>query len=306
MPLSFMWITSSLLLLSTAAKPPRTAVPVPVFSGAKAFALLERQCAFGPRVPGTAGHARCLEFMTAELRACGASVVQQRFQGFMAVSKRRADMTNLIASFRPELKTRLLFCAHWDSRAFADMDPDPANRKRPVPGANDGASGAAVLLQAAAVMKTSPPPVGVDLVFFDGEDGGLESDLSTWCLGSRHFASVWPKASAPKYAVLLDMIGDRDLSLPVEVNSRRYASGIVDLVWGTARRLGLSAFSSADGYEVVDDHLELIKAGIPAVDIIDLDYPYWHTVQDTPDKCSPESLRSVGTVVLHLIYEAKP
>lgn len=306
MPWPFMMIASALLLMSAAAPPPKPGVPVPAFSGAKAFALLERQCAFGPRVPGTAGHAKCLEFMTAELKASGASVVPQRFQGFIAVSGKRADMTNLIASFRPELKTRLLFCAHWDCRAFADLDPNPANRKRPVPGANDGASGAAVLLQAAAVMKTSPPPVGVDLVFFDGEDGGLESDLSTWCLGSRHFASVWPKASAPRYAVLLDMIGDRDLSLPVEVNSRRYASGIVDLVWGTARRLGLSAFSSADGYEVMDDHLELIKAGIPAVDIIDLDYPHWHTTQDTPDKCGPQSLRSVGTLVLHLIYEAKP
>ncbi|MDM7926163.1 MAG: M28 family peptidase [bacterium] len=306
MPWPFMMMISALLLMSAAAPPPKPGVPVPAFSGAKAFALLERQCAFGPRVPGTPGHAKCLEFMTAELKACGASVVPQRFQGFLAVSKRRADMTNLIASFRPELKTRLLFCAHWDCRAFADLDPDPANRKRPVPGANDGASGTAVLLQAAAVMKTSPPPVGVDLVFFDGEDGGLESDLSTWCLGSRHFAANPSKSAAPRYAVLLDMIGDRDLSLPVEVNSRRYASGIVDLVWGTARRLGLSAFSSADGYEVMDDHLELIQAGIPAVDVIDLDYPHWHTTQDTPDKCSPQSLQSVGTLVLHLIYEAKP
>ncbi len=306
MPWPFMFMTSALLLLSAAVKPPRATAPVPAFSGAKAFALLEKQCAFGPRVPGTAGHAKCLEFMTAELKACGASVVPQRFQGFIAVSKKRADMTNLIASFRPELKTRLLFCAHWDCRAFADLDPNPVNRKKSVPGANDGASGTAVLLQAAAVMKTAPPPVGVDLVFFDGEDGGLENDLSTWCLGSRHFTSVRPKASAFRYAVLLDMIGDRNLSLPVEANSRRYAAGVVDLVWGTARRLGLSAFSSADGYEVVDDHLELIKAGIPAVDIIDLDYPYWHTVQDTPDKCSAESLQSVGTLVLHLIYEAKP
>jgi glutaminyl-peptide cyclotransferase len=306
MPAIPIWITAAVLLLSAAAPPPKATVTVPAFSGAKAFALLEKQCAFGPRVPGTAGHAKCLDFMTAELKACTPSVVTQHFQGFMAVSKRRADMTNVIASFRPELKNRLMLCCHWDSRARADRDPIPANRTRPVPGANDGASGVAVLLHIAAVLKTALPPVGVDLVFFDGEDGGIENDLSTWCLGSRHFASVWPKASAPRYAVLLDMIGDRDLFLPVETNSRRYASGVVDLVWGTASRLGLPAFSSSDGYEVVDDHLELIKVGIPAVDIIDLDYPHWHTAQDTPDKCSPGSLQAVGTLVLHLIYEAKP
>jgi glutaminyl-peptide cyclotransferase len=302
----FMWLTFALPLLSAAAPPPKPAVSVPVFYGAKAFALLEKQCAFGPRVPGTAGHEKCLGFMTSELKACGASVVPHRFQGFMAVSRQRQDMTNVIASFRPDLKTRLMFCAHWDCRAFADFDPNPANRKRPVPGANDGASGTAVLLQVAAVLKSAPPPVGVDLVFFDGEDSGLQADLSTWCLGSRHFASVRPKVSAPRYAVLLDMIGDRDLFLPVESNSRHYAPGIVDLVWDTASRLGLSAFSAAEGYEVMDDHLELIKAGIPAVDIIDLDYPHWHTVQDTPDKCSPQSLQAVGTLVLHLIYESKP
>jgi glutaminyl-peptide cyclotransferase len=306
MPLLRLCMTAALLAAASKTPPPAAAVRVPAFPGAGAYALLKKQCAFGPRVPGTAGHAKCLDFIVSELRAAAPSVVLQTFQAAVPVAGRNAAMTNVVASFNPGMKNRLMFCAHWDSRARADFDPVPANRTRPVPGANDGASGAAVLLQTAAVLKAVPPRAGVDLVFFDAEDGGLEGDLSTWCLGARHFASVWPKASFPRWAVLLDMIGDRELRVPVELNSRRYAPDVVDLVYGTASRLGLAAFPPADGYEVVDDHLELIRAGIPAIDLIDLDYPHWHTTADTPDKCGPESLQAVGTLVLHLIYEAKP
>jgi glutaminyl-peptide cyclotransferase len=306
MPLLRICMAAAILTAASKTPPAPPAVRVPAFSGAGAYTLLKRQCAFGPRVPGTPAHAKCLDFLVSELKACAPSVVLQTFQAAVPVAGRNAGMTNVIASFNPGRKNRLMFCGHWDSRARADFDPVPANRNRPVPGANDGASGTAVLLQTAAVLKANPPPVGVDLVFFDAEDGGVEGDLSTWCLGSRHFASLWPKSSFPRYAVLLDMIGDRDLHVPVELNSRRYAPEIADFVYGTAARLGLAPFSAADGYEVVDDHLELIKSGIPAIDLIDLDYPHWHTVQDTPDKCGPESLQAVGTLVLHLIYEAKP
>jgi Zn-dependent M28 family amino/carboxypeptidase len=211
-------------------------------------------------------------------------------------------MTNLVASFRKAGRKRLLLCAHWDSRPRAELDPSPVNRYKPVPGANDGASGVAVLLEVARALKAEPPGKAVDLAFFDGEDGGLEGDLTTWCLGSRHFAAVWPRQFFPEYAVLIDMVGDRDLHLPVERHSRMYAQDVVDRVWGAAKMLGLPAFDQADGYDVVDDHLELIKAGIPAVDVIDLDYPFWHTTLDTPDKCSPESLEIVGRLLLHLIY----
>ncbi len=276
---------------------------VPAFRKTDAFALLEKQCAFGPRVPGTKAHQKCLDFLAAEFKKQTPRVTLQSFPMRDRLRKRDVTLTNLIASFGKSSRRRLLFCAHWDSRQKSEMDPDPANRSKPVPGANDGASGVAVLLETASILKIHPPAVGVDLVLFDGEDGGEEGQFSTWCLGSAHFASRWPRASYPEYAVLLDMVGGRDARLPVEINSRRYAPDVVNRVWGKARSLGLRPFQMTDGYEVVDDHMELIKVGIPAVDIIDLDYPFWHTTADTPDKCSPESLEAVGTLLLHLIYE---
>jgi glutaminyl-peptide cyclotransferase len=283
--------------------PPNHSAKVPKFQKASAFAYLKKQCDFGPRVPGTTAHQRCLDFLVSELKTTTPHVFRQSFPGLDVFAKKNVTMTNIIASFAKSRKNRLMFCAHWDSRPRAENDPVPSKRMKPVPGANDGASGVAVILELARILKTADPPVGVDLVLFDGEDGGEEGRLSTWCQGSRYFAVQWPKSSFPQYAVLLDMIGGRGLNLPVEFNSKMVAPDVVDRVWGKARAIGLSAFKPADGYEVIDDHLELIKVGIPAVDIIDLDYPYWHTTEDTPDKCSPESLYAVGTLLLHLIYE---
>ena len=145
--------------------------------------------------------------------------------------------------------------------------------------------------------------MGVDIVLFDGEDSGLQGKNQTWCQGSRFFAESRLLTRLPVFGILLDFVGDKDLHFPVEVNSYRFAPGIVDKVWGKASELGLSAFDPSQGYEMIDDHLELLKVGIPAIDIIDFDYPYYHTLQDTEDKCSPESLGTVGTLLLHLIYE---
>jgi glutaminyl-peptide cyclotransferase len=291
------------VICSALALPVFLTAGVPVFRKDGAFTLLQKQCAFGPRVPGTPAHRKCLDFLETEMRKYTPDVSLQAFPARDVVRKKNVMLTNVIASFAKGTKRRLLFCAHWDSRQISDNDPVPANRARPVPGANDGASGVAVLLEIARILGGSPPGVGVDLVLFDGEDGGEEGQFSTWCLGSAYFASCWPKASYPEYAVLLDMIGGRDGRFPVEINSRRYAPDVVSRVWGKARSLGLRPFLMTDGFEVMDDHIELIKAGIPAADIIDLDYPFWHTVSDTPDKCSPESLAAVGTLLVHLIYE---
>jgi glutaminyl-peptide cyclotransferase len=275
---------------------------VPSFNSGRSFADLERQCAFGPRVPGSKAHEDCLAFLSAALNRCTDRVVLQRFSAFDALQKKTVALTNVIASFGRR-NDRILFCAHWDSRAFADSDPDPRNRTKAVPGANDGASGVAVLLEVGRVLAETPPSRGVDIVLFDGEDDGVDLTVDTWCLGARHFAGRKHPQYRPRYAVLLDMVGDRNLDLPVEANSRRFAPQVVDRVWGKARALGLAAFDGRDGFDVVDDHLELLKAGIPAVDVIDLDYPYWHTTADTPDQCSPESLWTVGSLILHLIYE---
>lgn len=279
---------------------------VPSFDKHHAFDYLQKQCTFGPRVPGTQGHRACLKFLVEELKKSTPHVIEQSFLGSVPLEKKTARLTNVIASFEPSKIPRILLCAHWDTRAHADFDPHPMNREKPVPGANDGASGTAVLLELASIFKKAPPPQGVDLVLFDGEDNGLEGNISTWCLGSRHFANTFYSQKTigfPQYAILIDMVGDRELLIPIEINSRRYAPEVVEKIWQKAKMLGFSAFSFFQTHEVIDDHLELLKIGIPAVDLIDLDYPYWHTVEDTPDKCSPESLYIIGTLLLHLIYE---
>ncbi len=275
---------------------------VPEFDSKSAFAYLEKQCAFGPRHPGSEGHQRSLNYIVGEFKKSTDTVILQPFLFSDPKSHQTNTLTNVIASFGSSQK-RILLCAHWDTRPWADSDPNPKNWNKPIIGANDGASGVAVLLEIARVLKNNPPPVGVDIVLFDGEDSGLQGQNQTWCQGSRFFAGSRKLACLPLYAILLDFVGDKDLHFPVEVNSYRFAPDIVDKVWGKALELGLSAFDLSPGYEMVDDHLELLKAGIPAIDIIDFDYPYYHTLQDTEDKCSPESLGSVGTLLLHLIYE---
>ncbi len=277
-------------------------VQVPVFNGDQAYELLEKQCDFGPRNPGSNGHAACLDFMVAELNQSAVSVVKQPFRFINPKTSESMTLNNVIAHFGPD-EHHVLLCAHWDTRPWADLDSNPENHNKPILGANDGASGVAVLLQLARIFKENPPPVGVDLVFFNGEDSGLQGDDQTWCQGSRAFASKLPKAKYPEYAILLDFVGDRDLHFPVEVHSKTYAPDVVDRVWRKAASLNLSAFDFATGPAILDDHIELLRVGIPAIDIIDFEYPHYHTMQDTPDKCSAESLGIVGKLLLHLIYE---
>ena len=151
-------------------------------------------------------------------------------------------------------------------------------------------------------MKSQRPEKGVDIVLFDGEDSGIEGRKDSWCAGSRYFAQNKQPGYFPRYAILLDMIGDRDLHLPVEVNSQRYAPDLVDKVWTLAEELGLTVFDRSAGHEMTDDHEQLLEVGIPAIDIIDFDYPFWHTMEDTPDKCDKKSLDAVGRVLIELIY----
>jgi Zn-dependent M28 family amino/carboxypeptidase len=218
-------------------------------------------------------------------------------------------MTNIIGSFHPEKPSRLILCAHWDTRPFADRDI-PQNQPVPIPGANDGASGVAVLLEIAQQLRQAEPPVGIDIIFFDGEDYGKEGDLDNYCLGSRYFVANNSRFF-PQFAILLDMIGDAQLSLPKEGYSTHYAPEITDKVWNIAERLGIYQFQPEIRNYVFDDHVILNEGGIPAIDIIDFEYPdashrYWHTLEDTPDKCSPESLKAVGDVLMELIYNEMP
>ena len=276
---------------------------VPEFNAARAFTDLVKQCKFGPRNPGSQAHKSCLEYLASSLHETADEVELQRFTESLPGSPQKTvHLTNVIARFGKQPR-RIMFCAHWDTRPRADEDPDPSNRNIPVPGANDGASGVAVLLELARILANNPATTGVDIVLFDAEDAGLEGQWETWCLGSSYFAKSGLLTPYHGYAILLDLVGDSDLSLPIEYYSNLYAPVYVKKIWGRAAELGLVAFKETDGPAVIDDHLNLLKAGIPAVDIIDFNYPYWHTLEDTPDKCSPESLGTVGKLLVSLIYE---
>ena len=275
---------------------------VPAFDQDEAFSYLKKQCDFGPRNPGSKGHGDCLEFLVQELKKQTPDIKKQPFHLNLPGTSQMIKCTNVMASFGLQSK-RILLCAHWDTRPRADQDPDPSNRNNPIIGANDGASGVAILLEVAKILNRHPAPTGVDLVLFDAEDAGLDGQWETWCLGSRYFAESGILKKMPEYAILLDLVGDRDLSLPVEYYSNQYAPQYVDMIWNRAEDLGLTAFNRSEGPAVIDDHLNLLRAGIPTVDIIDFDYVYWHTIEDTPDKCSPESLGAVGTLLVHLIYD---
>jgi len=272
----------------------------PAFDAASAYQLLQKQCRFGPRVPGTKAHQECGEFLFSYLHNLSSSTGKQPFT--VDSANNPIEMLNIIASFDLMRQSRILLCAHWDSRPRADKENDPARRKEPISGANDGASGVAVLLEMARLISNNPPESGVTIALFDGEDWGEEDRLDDYFLGSKYFAARL-KPPLPDYAILLDMIGDKNLEIYMEQNSYAANPSLVEAIWSRAASLGLKAFVPEVKYQVWDDHLPLIRAGIPSVDIIDLDYPYWHTLGDSPDKCSPESLKQVGDLLVSILYD---
>jgi len=207
----------------------------------------------------------------------------------------------VIASFGPAEGKEILLCAHWDTRPTADEELDAIKQKQPIIGANDGASGVAVLMELARIFKQQAPKVPVTIVLFDGEDlGPTGKDMY---LGARYFASKLDKPQTIRYGILLDMIGDKNLQIYRERNSYESAPEIVSKVWKTAARLGYGkTFIDKPKYAISDDHLPLIARGVPCIDLIDFDYAYWHTLDDTVDKCSPDSLRIVGETVAEVVY----
>jgi len=277
--------------------------PADAFEGKRAFGWLLRQCEFGPRVPGTAAHDSCFAFLVQTLRGYGDEVEADTFAYDSPILKSNVRLMNVVARFRPDLTQRILFGAHWDTRAWADRDPEPAKRHMPVLGANDGASGVAVLLEVARLLKKSGPTVGVDIVLFDGEDLGSEADPNGYFRGSNRYVEQIAGQKPPLFVIILDMVGKKDLALHWEGNSRNLASNIVDLVWGEANELGVRSFRSDVHHTVFDDHTPFLNAGIPAIDVIDFAYPEWHTTHDTPEKCSAESLEGVGQVLLSLAHK---
>jgi Zn-dependent M28 family amino/carboxypeptidase len=217
-------------------------------------------------------------------------------------------LRNFFARFRPDAAERVLFLAHWDTRPHADQSANLAAQRQPVPGANDGASGVAVLLGVADALKAKPPTVGVDLLFVDGEDYGNFADTIDVLIGSRWFAAHQPVGYPPLYGVLFDMVGDKDLRIGYEGNSQAFAPEVVDRVWRRAAELGYgNVFVPQLESTLVDDHVALQRAGIHAIDVVDFNYgpgnSYWHTTEDTIDKVSAQSLQVVGDVAVALVRE---
>lgn len=299
---------------------PGTEINIPSFHADSALAFVKAQCDFGPRVPGTPSHEKCAVFLTEFLRKHADTVIVQEFKG------RVYDATifngkNIIASFQPEKKARIMLAAHWDSRPIADHDPDPAKRSQPVMGANDGASGVGVLLEVARLLSQSSPNVGVDIIFFDLEDYGPGEDKQNqatehWGLGSQH----WSKNPhvynyQARFVILLDMVGAPDAVFRQEGFSMYFAPDKVQKVWNIAKRLGYGEyFVEEKGGYINDDHYfinEIRK--IPAIDIIHLDpnssngsfFEYWHTTGDTFDKIDKTMLGIVGHVVIATVFAEK-
>ena len=299
---SFKFLIICLIFFGCESKKPVSPLIVPTFDKKNAFNHLVAQVDFGPRVPGSEAHAKCLDHLDSTLTLYADKVVRQPFEHTIEQSGETVKLTNLIASFGSDKGQRVLLAAHWDSRPWADADGDSSNLDKHVPGANDGASGVAVLLEIARILESDPPPVGVDIIFFDGEDFGISGRDETWAVGAQHFANNKDVRYTPQIGILLDMIGDKDLKLMREGYSLKYAPGVVDFVWSYASRLGVEEFVTEKMGTITDDHLPLLKDGIHCIDLNDLDYAYHHTVQDTPDKCSPESLEKVGRVVLEVVY----
>ncbi len=286
---------------SAAQKPPSGGATG--FSGTAAYAYAKAQVDFGPRVPGTTAAKNAGDWIVAQMRTRADTVIVQTWTHTTADGK-KLPMRNILARFRPELTDRVLYVTHWDSRPISEKGATEAERKMPVPGANDGASGVGLFVALGDVFKQKPPTVGVDLLFVDGEDygdfGPPEIDV---LIGSKYFATHLPSPDyKPLFGVVWDMIGDTDLRLPYETHSFQQAPEVVARVWQTAADLGYgSIFVQESGGALTDDHLPLLRAGLRVIDVIDLTYPPHHTPQDTMDKISANSLAIVGDVAVTLV-----
>ena len=258
--------------------------------------------AFGPRIPNTEGHRRAGDWIIEQLQQRVDSVEVQEFTHVTSDGD-TLQLRNFIGKIRPDAAERVLFLAHWDTRPFADKSTNMAQRRMPVPGANDGGSGVAILLGLADELQVEPPIFGVDLLFVDGEDYGDFGANRDVLLGSRHFAANLPEGYRPLFAVLFDMVGDANLSLEKEWNSVNRAPEVVDRVWRKANELGHGdTFRGSVGGAITDDHIPLLDAGIRAIDVIQTPLPpYHHTAEDTIDKLSARSLAIVGSVAVGLV-----
>lgn len=288
-------------------------LPTVSFCADSAYEYVAAQTAFGPRVPESEAHSQCVEYLTGKLRQFGAVVEIQEAEGTNYEGK-PLRVRNITGSYRPDRVKRVLLCAHYDSRPWADHDPDKSKRDKPISGANDGASGVGVLLEIARQLQAKAPAIGVDIVLFDAEDGGTpdhkETDnyrQDTWCVGSQLWSKGPGRDAAHRFGILLDMVGAADATFPIELFSKSKAPEIVEKVWGIAERTGKGGlFTRDNGSYITDDHLYINKlTNIPTIDIIHYEDGFcktWHTQDDVLDNISRATLGAVGEVVLTVVY----
>ena len=276
-------------------------VPSP-FNGESALGYVRTFMDFGPRVPGTDAHKRAGDWIVAEMRQRADTVYEQTWT-YKTQSGAEIPLRNVVARFMPMAEERLLYVTHWDSRPVAEKSSNEAQKKMPTPGANDGASGVGMFLALGDVLRQTPPGIGVDLVFVDGEDYGTFTPDVDVLLGSTYFANNLPSATyQPLFGVVWDMIGERDLRIEQEGHSIERAPEVVERVWRTAAEMGYgNIFVPSATFEITDDHLPLLDKGLRVIDVIDLAYEHHHTVNDTVDKVTARSLKIVGDVAWKLL-----
>lgn len=293
-----MLILAAMWMSTAAAQEKR---PFPPIDGQRAFGYLEAICAIGPRISGTPGMQAQQELIDKHFTALGALVLYQEFDAAHPRTGEPVRMKNMIISWHPEAKERILLACHYDTRPRPDRELLPANREKSFLGANDGAGGVALMMELGHHVPVLRPRYGIDFVIFDGEELVYDQD-DPYFLGSEFFARAYrdnPPGHRYVAGVLVDMIADKDLNLFYEKNSLRYAGEVTRSVWSIAASLGVREFIPRGKHEVRDDHLALNEiAKIPTCDIIDFDYPHWHKRNDLPAACSGESLRKVAGVVL--------
>lgn len=281
------------------------------FNSDSAYSFVIAQCKFGARIPGSEAHRCCGDYIADRLKQYGANVIEQHMK-LTTFDGTSIDARNIIGEYNLDATRRLLLIAHWDCRPWADEDPDPARRNESVMGANDGASGVAVLLEVARQLSAESPSIGVDILFVDVEDwgrSGIGND-ATWALGTQYWtANPHRQGYRPMYGILLDMVGASGATFAREYFSVRYAQGFVDEVWRTAREAGYGSYFVDDyGGAITDDHVFVNQVGIPCIDIIDQRsdgsgfFKQWHTTADTPDIIDPTTLKAVGQTVINVIY----
>jgi glutaminyl-peptide cyclotransferase len=288
--------------------------PVP-FDGKRAMGYVEDLCKIGPRISGTEGMKKQQDLLEKHFKELGGKITWQRFTAKQKSRRDPVEMANLIVSWQPDKERRIIICSHYDTRPIADQEPERRNWTKPFLSANDGGSGVALMMELAHAMKDLKTNVGVDFVFFDGEEyifdpGDFERPVDKYFFGSEYFGSEYRKKrdkDKARYvgAVLLDMVGGKNPHFPIEQNSLIKADKLTDEIWKIAEEQKCRAFKNSLGNEVLDDHIALNDAGIPAVDIIDFKYPHWHKLSDVPDNCAADGLEQVARVLGVWMQRAK-